>query len=846
MSAGEPSGRERTLRQAIRLVDISLDLERNLDDAVFRTDGGEIIYVLDENIFELFIRPFRHRESVETFYGDVWSRTGKADQTWRSFEAQAALIASEFLVARALPGSKSDFILMTEPHRWELSHRVDALTEQLRSQFEADQDKIKADLARKMQILRNFVANAGRPPYGEAETDDPALLPDLAKMQADKSSPAIINRIHLARVAAAVLANDTITEPLDQLRRVATPPIRSRLRTIHTLYQPQARELASIEAEAEEWGRLIVEELRAPGHRMRKRAQDREMGRAIWNDARSLAFLRWVSTTKMGAKQRLVFVTGDPVLFDAYRRWYTKLDPKNAPSWLSEPFFMRRVVQYSPIFNPHDTGGDLSNADSSGPKKSELFSLIQQAVEASLLPLTYSLASRSVTPSESLVTREKLALKLVDRENLSDDKELDAFSGRLSNDWLAAQDDRIKDIRNLWQEAQRLAIGSSYELISARLNVEQRELINDIATKSADEIGPVLNDYVTRLLDKLIDDSLQLWLPLAEEFVDDKVEKKADLRTVKRLNPAVDLPAALKRDLASDEQWRSPELVFARAAQRAIQLQDIGSANKFASLSLKPGSARARQKGFRALDLELQYLASLTYLLMIGTFGDHLRGRSENPKLRTAHARSVDQVKQVYGVATSLVHACLSAHYSAMKEHDDGSDKYHHIRYLRSLSQRASLNLFMAASLGLARTVETRHRNHEALRYLTVAKGDLRLCVDFERKLDSNDPLLTVVRSQFIPNVAACEVLSCLFTNRKDYKVDDWSRSLIRPIEAFARETKNPHALLQAELAAFLQITERQQSFLGPDRRKRFFREATTLKMPLDRALLKAIHQEIL
>jgi hypothetical protein len=845
MSVSEPSGRERTLRQAVRLVDISRDLERNQDDAVFRADGGEIIYVLDENIFELFIRPFRHRESVETFYGDVWSPTGKADQTWRSFEAQAALIASEFLVSRALPGSRSDFILMTEPHRWELSHRVDALTEQLRSQFKADQSKIKADLARKMKILRNFVANAGHPPYGEAETDDSMLLTDLAKMQAGKSSPAIIDRIHLARVAAAVLANDAITEPLDQLRRVATAPIRSRLRTIHTLYQPHPKELSSIETDAKEWGRLIVEELQTPGHRMRRRAQDNEIGRAIWNDARSLAFLRWVSATKMKAKQRLVFVTGDHVLFDAYRRWYTTFDPKN-PSRLSEPFFMRRVVQYSPIFNPHDTGGDLSSPDLSGPKKSELFSLIQQAVEASLLPLTYSLASRSVTPSESLVTREKLALKLVDSENLSDDEELGAFSGRLSNDWLADQDDRIKDIRNLWQEAQRLAIGSSYDLISARLNVEQRELIDEIATKSADEIGPVLNDYVTRLLDKLIDDSLQLWLPLAEEFIDESVEAQADLRTVKRLTPAVDLLSALKRDDASDEQRRSPELVFARAAQRAIQLQDIGSANKFASLSLKSGSERVRQKGLRALDLELRYLASLTYLLMIGTFGDHLRGQHENPKLRTAHARSVDQVKQVYGEATSLIHACLSAHYSAMHEQENGADKYHHIRYLRGLSQRASLNLFMAASLGLARSGEGRHRNDEALRYLTVAKGDLRLCVNFEKSLDSDASLLAVIRSQFIPNVAACEVLSCLFSDREVYKVDDWSRSLIRPIEAFAREIRNPHALLQAELSAFFRITERQQSFSGPDRRKRLFREATTLKMPLDRALLKAIHQEIL
>src|SRR5436190_15861149 len=120
------------------------------------------------------------------------------------------------------------------------------------------------------------------------------------------------------------------------------------------------------------------------------------------------------------------------------------------------------------------------------------------------------------------------------------------MSALISEDWLNSHEKRISEIRELWQETQRIAIGSSYELISARLSKAQREVIGEIAGSRGKNPAPLLNDYVSKLLDKLVDDSIDLWLPLAEEFL-----HNGSAASAKRFTPRIILDEASEKDLGT-------------------------------------------------------------------------------------------------------------------------------------------------------------------------------------------------------------------------------------------------------------------------------------------------------
>lgn len=819
---------EAALRQVLRLVDLSRDLDRNRDDSAFADEGGEIVYVLDENIFELFIRPFRHTDSVETFYADIWSLSRTPDPEWRSFEAQAALIASEFLLSPKLPGVKDGIVRMTAEHRWELAQRVEDLTREFRESLQKQEASIRIEVKKKFEALTVLLAN-GSENSPRSRVEDSVLQRDLSSLRRVGKSEVLLRRFQAARIAASVLANDETTEPLDQLRRVVTPPIRSKLKTLNLDFPPSERDRKSIDYDAQNWFIRIVDELKRPGHRGRLRAQ-KPATKAIWNDARSIAFLLWISRHRLRPRQRLAFVTGDMVLYDAYRRWYSHEEQKSATS--NQPFVMRRAVQYSPIFNPHDTKGDLSTSDQLA--KSKLFSLIQQAVEASLLPLTLSLGAPD--PRDRDATREKLALRAIDLDNLLEDEQIANFALLISDEWLSNHDERIRDIRDLWQETQRIAIGSSFDLVSARLSHEQREIISRMTDSNGQQSEVLLSDYAAKLLDRLIDDSIELWLPLAEEFL-------LTPGSSKRFSPNINIEEALAKDGVDvgPQSQRSPVLVFAKAAIHALRIQDTGNATRFANLALRPSEVRLKHGSPGALDLELQYLAGISYTVDIGAVGEHLKRRTPHE----AGTRSLQRVKQAYSQASSLLHSCLSNHFVIPMERSNRPDPYDEVRYLRALSARASLNLFMAASIGLAVDDENlRDLNlAEASNYLRIAKGDLRMCVKLGNDT-AQHPLSDTIRRQYLINTAAAEVLAYIFAREGPYRFDEKLNPLVRQVERLFENTKEPHALMIAELSAFLFLAGSKRPYVVRDRD--VWQEAAHLRLPLDRAFYIAIQKHIL
>lgn len=833
---------EVALRQLLRLVDLSLDLDRNLDDSNFADEGGEILYVLDENIFEIFIRPFRHTDSVETFYGDIWSPDGQSDASWRSFEAQAALLTSEFLLSQSLPGSSHGIISMTAPHRWELAHRIEELTNEFHARLnKSDNTQLGRDLSRKFGAIAALIG--GTVADEISEMVDPRLDGDLGRLQNSGETEEFLSRFRAARMAVEVLANDDSIEPIEQLRRIVTPPLRNRLRTVNLAHQPKGKELTKIEDDARRWFEALVAELAKPGHRQRKRARQ-GASKALWNDARSLAYLTWLAG-RLDPGVRLAFVTGDNLLFDAYRRWHSQGAGKGADI-PSEPFILRRATQYSPIFNPHDMRGDLSSGDFSA--RANLFSMVQQALEASLLPVTYGLTWPD--PRRESASRETLALKAVDLERVAADPELAPFSSLISASWLNQHDHRIAQIRELWQEAQRMTIGSSSQLISERLNAEQRDFIGRFVTSHQENASALLSEYVSKLLDRLIDDSMELWLPVAQESM-----RAEDDVSTNRFRPTVELDDAFRKDgLDPSKYLQSSQRVFAEAAIHALRKQDWSNATRFSDLALRSGSARFQGDGPHAVDLELQYLASVAYAVQIASIGQHLRRRA-NAQVRAA---GLAKAKQTYSRASTLLHSCLSFHFTFRD-----NDPFHQLRYVRALAERAAVNLFMAASVGLpAHTVHPKQRAEaasvrsqarsvqkltDASHYLKIAKGDLLISAREARSIDG--PLATSIGRKNLINMASAEVMAYIFAPEGGYHFDERLNPYIASIERLIDAERNPHPLLTAELTAFLYLAGRERSNRpGVVRLSNggFWQEVSHLRLPLDRAYFWAIQKHVI
>jgi len=236
---GKPSReQENATRQILRLVDLAGDLARNASDGAYaRETNSEIIAVLDENIFEMFVHPFRHRESAETFYADVWSLSAQPGPEWRSFAAQAALLTSEYLISVLAPRNRGQNIYMTEFHQWELAHRVEILQEDLKQAAASQPTKYRTELSRKLRIFGDLFKDRNSAATSIRDSGDEFLVRDLERLSNDVDRP-MLDRLCAARIAAQFLANAEIAEPIDQLHRVVARAIQHRLKTLESDFRP--------------------------------------------------------------------------------------------------------------------------------------------------------------------------------------------------------------------------------------------------------------------------------------------------------------------------------------------------------------------------------------------------------------------------------------------------------------------------------------------------------------------------------------------------------------------------------------------------------------------------------
>jgi len=840
MRALDPRDRlDQLLSLYFQLLDLSLDMERNRDDFAFRQDGGKIWYVFDENLLELFIDPRDHRGRMASLHSAEWgSRKPEGAASSRSYVAQTALATTEYLFSGDLPGQERGTVYMTEWHRWEFTHRVERLQWQQVHRLRAAIGEMKE----RFGAVRKVLAVLDRDPdRAIALVTDRRLAADLVAYRQREPTQEALKTYLATRLSLDVLANDDVIEPAEQLRRLVTAPLRHVFSTLHrSLPSASPEEKKAIAADARRWiGRLQdhcqrhdIEIVQRDGswEEGRDGGRQRSLG-ALWDDAKSLALIRWAATLKSRSalQQRIVLVTADQIVFDAYREWYSDLH-FNDPAY-AEPFCLRRLTQFAPALNLVSSG-----RVEGGDAYFELFHDLMQALEVMLLPLNLSrIASRA---DQAIITRmrEKTALRPTQKGRIREDPAYDPLVAALSQGGVDHHRNKLDEIIDRWRELERAALGRPDEQIQNRIEMA-RALDSRLDSDSAAE---AYERYVTDLVQVLLSGSRSFSLPLAREFVEgwrppppgEVVRAPIALRLLVTTPPGrftVGEMLDRRQDemggkpKLDEEDWKAlfadPAIVLSMAAAHCLTVRDWSNAQHFAEMALleemehEIDPADGERQDRRA---EIKYLYALVNRFRMGEIGPPLSGET------------FSRLNRYYRLALGHLNECETHHSCAETRQD--------LRRMRVLSERAALHLFFVSATNkwvraaAARRVQAGRGGSRsvsdtdlldlgvddaAVAALKDAEADLVACLAIDTALPPIEEagrrdFRAKLQRQYFTNIASVGIFRALWD-----QPSEGAPPLLRPDSPSAvrrvREIENrfgaaAHPLMRADVLGFLAL----------------------------------------
>lgn len=855
------------------MLNLVLDLEQNRNDQAFcsgsENEHRKIHYVLDENVFEMFIQPRKMKAAASTFYSPFWLKVSTDHSAWSDFAAQSALVTSEYLLSGELPGQDGKRIYMTEWHRGELSRRIIDIFKELRQEFQAAETR--GETTELETTLKELLAIRSEPneldraaAFRKFIARNPLLQQDLDQIDADSGAPRL-QRFAVARILAEMFSNDRYLEPMEQIRRL-DKDIYGRIYNITSRFSPQDIPRGTIENWAKTWHEALQAELDYA-----RRPEDDRSPTALWNDARSLALVTWAAGQCDPQKDRVVFVTGDIIVFNAYRRWFLEAHIR-APG-KPGPFALRHLVQYAPILNLTGEFSDISGA-------SKLMEATRQAMEVSLLPFNLSSmgsspqndrkSSRFVTPRDPEVLRrgrEYLTLKYVNRKAVDEDASLTRFTSKLTEDWFRERMTELRRICELWKQNERIAIGSMYRLLEPRLSERVRLVVKALELNSKAQVSDLLAERAKFLMSQILDSHVDFWLPAAAEFVNEELNAslgergKLSLRApicptivLHRGEKEYDLGELIEtrldggnsevkrvlsfRDRADAET--EPELAFAVASALALGLRDWSNADLYADLAVRAATMEGHSKRSPpSQPFELRYLHAIAKRFRVGEIG------------KPALERTADVLGRRFNDAKIILDQCLEFH-NGRFERNEEHEPPEILPLMRTLSERAALHGFYAASIGLAdKTTWKRGSEIAALGTSAIfnAAKDLVACWklsahvgEMATDIGRRKKFILRLKRQFISNFAALRVVNKLFYNDATLPADFPSDV---QIAAMIDDLGLPDAalppLVRAEVIAFFVVMGRDVAANAKelDALKDSVSEIAIL--PLDRDLLPRI-----
>jgi hypothetical protein len=872
------------LRQQVQMLSLVLDLEQNRNDVEFcsgpEQTRGKIHYVLDENVFEMFVHPRKMKSYARTFYSQFWLKVSSEHARWADFAAQSALVTSEYLLSGALPGQESHRIYMTEWHRGELTRRLASLVRELREERHADETResggiLETTLSALLSIKREPDQRTRREEFLKFISADRLLKDDYELLSANQKTPQDgLDRFAVARIVVRMLANDTSIEPLEQILRLVDrkKDIEGRIFNITSKFIPRGEDLQLLDSSARKWHKRLQEELELAGRPDGERAPA-----ALWNDARSLALITWASGKCDREKERIVLVTGDQIVFNTYRRWFLQ-EHTSAPGQPG-PFALRRLVQYTPILNLNGEFSDISST-------SRLMEATRQAMEVSLLPFNLSTMrspDRAKPQAQGLAAdrskptyrdpetvqrgREYLTLKYVDRPSTEEDFSLRFFTDRLPEDWFSDRREELRAVCGLWKQNERVAIGSMYKLIELRLSERERLVVKALEINRNASIGDLLAERAKYLMGRILDSNVSIYLPEAGKFVYEELGKGIGERgrlalrvpifpniTLRAGGEEHDLFELIGRALErrDSEVQRillfgnradteaEPELAFAVASTLALALCSWSDADIYADLAVRAATMRPHGTSeSSAQPFELRYLHAVAKRFRVGEIG------------KPAYERTADALRRRYKDAEEILDQCFEFH-SQRHENGTQAEPPDIFPLMRALSERAALRGFYAAAIGMADMTNwpTREeRKKQGAQILRRAATDLIACFglaatveQIAANVERREKFLARLRRQFVSNLAALRVVNRLLylddPLPSDFPPDN---EIANMLEDFGLPDPQLPALVRAEIHAFFLMIGRdiEKNRLALDALQKDLQKEAVLA--LDRELLTLI-----
>lgn len=823
---------DRSLQGFVRLLDLTLDLERNRSDAQFRHRGGQFVYVFDENVFETFCDPNSTSATTGSFHAWNWfdPKAEAIPSWWSIIQSQNTMLASEYAIAGCLPGAEVPHLLhMTPWHRHELLTRVKEISAELQIS------------ARTTEAIDEFLRLFRFPETG-VEVDTSAIKNESSWQRISLDAKAARagaerERFMSTSLAAEYLVSGRLEIQLTQLRRLLRPPLLERVHSLHYSFDLSDSELRAIEIDARLWLQRFetyIKRYRHPGYRA---------PRSLWSDAQGLAMARYIATRRMpNTGKRLVLVTGDMLMFEVYRQWFVELTVEDEGYY--EPFILRRFGQYAPVFNLYDSATDVGRS-MPARQAMELFAKLQHSVEVALLPLNLSLLLlQQREASEPMSSRAREELAHVGARSPAE--LLDIFSNAIEgedqlSDWALQQNKSVLELAEEWRELERIAIGFSTETVSRRA----QSLLSE-ATHIDHQPSPTDQATVSKLAKKTsaaLTDSLHLWRPFAHEVLVKALEHPPKNvsrvpRTVwyrdgkgNRIWEPLSTEAGIRNFLHAFSSEDNPRDLFARVAVACMRCNEWTEARRFAGITWDTIETSRHTRA--DIKLEGRFLCALTQRFAAGLLSGHLgvpRGHSAiivNGSIR-------DLERQLSESRRILAHCLeLCDQLAPLLDPD--------LNRARILSERAATNLFGAASYlctrpaSLARSDAAQELLREAGTDLAEAAELIESTLPADQKSKRKD--YEAVYQQTLVNLAALAVLDGLSpNNRLTFINKEWmTKRREQEILKIAESSDHLPMIVRTELNVYAAVLKQQRPsipLLGED---------DDARLPID----TAIHREI-
>jgi hypothetical protein len=471
-----------------------------------------------------------------------------------------------------------------------------------------------------------------------------------------------------SREVCRSLALDNVLEPRWQLDRFYNELSHAR-RDLEDLVGISAQS-TDILREARGWQTALSAVLARRGGNVRSET-------AVRADCETLALVTWANRKTLPPNERIVFVTGDRALIEAYKSRYA-----DEPD--SGPFLLRPINHFAPLFNPRSANSILQS-------KQFAFQAIQEALEGAMLALNLGLftdesATRKVRARDHFTS-------LVERKlEKATDLVVKFFPAFRDEHWLRTQERKLAALVEQLQPIEMLMLEAYPQLIAERLDERRLAFIAGIETA-----GSTVNREIVQHLAEAKRAGLKFALPLMSDAVRDLLRRISWRTPDTRIRALIPLKLSFAEDpneyvLYDDELAKLkaaspdelddhlsalikvPRQIFALAAMLTFSLERWKDAARYSALAANAATSD-QKKWLAASAIEDQ--RELAYLNAVS--------------LRFRLAAWDPQHALIYGdpLRDWLLNA--SAELTTCGQYY--RDSKHLARELRSVSERASLHV---------------------------------------------------------------------------------------------------------------------------------------------------------